>query len=760
MNYRNYTKNLLIIILINCTIVNGQQNDSSSVIMLNKLVNYNVSWKSPSKDFNGSMPIGNGDIGLNVWIEENGDLLFYIGKTDSWGDNARLLKIGKVRIKLLPAPQIPLQNFIQTLHLENSTIIIKYNDHEIKVWVDANNPVINIEILSNEEIDSFAEIELWRTKPTELPSIEVSDVMFDHNIENKQIAPTIVEPDSVFSNLDNSIGWFHYNKKSIGPSFTAKQQGLENFERLDPLLGRIFGAIITSINPKKINNNKLLSQSSKKHHFSIYVSTEHPSSSKQWTKNLKNTIAAIEKVNIDQRFENHRLWWQNFWNRSWIFVTSNNSDKKSSEETFTVTQSYILQRYINACNGRGAYPIKFNGSIFNVPYKDAPGNADYRRWGPGYWWQNIRLPYYSMCTSGDYDLMRPLFKMYVKDLFELFKYRTKLYMNIDGIFIPECIYFWGETFTESYGLTPFDQRDDKLQESRWHKYEWVSGLELTYLMLDYYEYLMDENFLKEYVLPFTNQIITFFDQFYKTENGKLKMEPSQSAETWWKCTNPMPELAGLHSILNRLIKLDKDLVDDEMKNYWQNVKQKLPDLPTHEVNKIVMLAPAEIFEEKMNIENPELYAVFPFQLINFNSENKDLAINAFIHRLDRGNWGWRQDDLFASYLSLTDTTKKYLIERSKNKNVDSRFPAFWGPNYDWTPDQTHGGVIMKTLQSMIIQNDGENIYLLPSWPEDWNVEFKLYAPYETVIEGTYNDGQLIINKVTPEYRSENIIIMK
>ena len=50
----------------------------------------NVVWTTPSKDSSGSMPIGNGDIGLNVWAEENGDILFYIGKTDAWDEQARL----------------------------------------------------------------------------------------------------------------------------------------------------------------------------------------------------------------------------------------------------------------------------------------------------------------------------------------------------------------------------------------------------------------------------------------------------------------------------------------------------------------------------------------------------------------------------------------------------------------------------------------------------------------------------------------------
>ena len=47
---------------------------------------YNVVWTSPSKDCNGSMPIGNGEMGLNVWVEPSGDLVLLCGRTDSWND--------------------------------------------------------------------------------------------------------------------------------------------------------------------------------------------------------------------------------------------------------------------------------------------------------------------------------------------------------------------------------------------------------------------------------------------------------------------------------------------------------------------------------------------------------------------------------------------------------------------------------------------------------------------------------------------------
>ncbi|MHC1767151.1 MAG: DUF5703 domain-containing protein [Verrucomicrobiia bacterium] len=47
---------------------------------------YNVVWTTPSKDSSGSMPLGNGEVGVNLWVEPDGDLLFYIARTDAWDE--------------------------------------------------------------------------------------------------------------------------------------------------------------------------------------------------------------------------------------------------------------------------------------------------------------------------------------------------------------------------------------------------------------------------------------------------------------------------------------------------------------------------------------------------------------------------------------------------------------------------------------------------------------------------------------------------
>ena len=65
---------------------------------------------------------------------------------------------------------------------------------------------------------------------------------------------------------------------------------------------------------------------------------------------------------------------------------------------------------------------------------------------------------------------------------------------------------------------------------------------------------------------------------------------------------------------------------------------------------------------------------------------------------------------------------------------------------------------MIALQEMIMQTSGHKIYLLPSWPVDWNLHFKLHAPYQTTIEGVFKDGKMELLKVIPESRRKDIEI--
>jgi len=89
------------------------------------IANYNVVWDSPSEDYNGSMPIGNGDLAANVWVEPNGDLVFLVSKSDAWSARHDLLKLGRIRVKMNPPLVVDGSKFKQELDLQTGSIWIQ-----------------------------------------------------------------------------------------------------------------------------------------------------------------------------------------------------------------------------------------------------------------------------------------------------------------------------------------------------------------------------------------------------------------------------------------------------------------------------------------------------------------------------------------------------------------------------------------------------------------------------------------------------------
>ena len=65
---------------------------------------------------------------------------------------------------------------------------------------------------------------------------------------------------------------------------------------------------------------------------------------------------------------------------------------------------------------------------------------------------------------------------------------------------------------------------------------------------------------------------------------------------------------------------------------------------------------------------------------------------------------------------------------------------------------------MIQLQEMLMQSTGNQIILFPAWPKEWDVDFKLNAPYNTTVECIFEKGEIISLKVTPESRRTDIII--
>jgi type 1 glutamine amidotransferase len=696
----------------------------------------NVVWSAPSEDAHGSMPLGNGDVSVNAWMEKTGDLVFYVGKSDAWSDSARLLKIGRVRVRFTPNPF--LNGFRQELKLRDGAVEISGSGGRLRLWVDANQPVVRLQAESAVKFTARATAEIWRTGERTLSEAESDSAREPGTIV--ELADHVVE-----DNAQRTL-WYHRNEKSIWAS-TVQGQGVTGFAGKDPLLGRTFGAMLEK-SPS----------AGTKHVISVHVLGGQPASAEEWLRELRREAAFANANGVEAAWTAHRRWWSTFWTKSWIRVGG-------TAEAETVTRGYTLERYMNACAGRGGAPIKFNGSTFVVDSrataKKPAFDADYRQWGGPYWFQNTRLLYWPMTASSDFDLMLPLFNMY-RDALPLAEARTRAYYNHAGAFFPETMYFWS-----SYAGADYTYKGDRSAKPAGYvmnpyiRYYWQGGIELVAMMLDYFDYTEDRAFLRDTLLPVATSVMEFYDQHYARANGKLAIEPAQSLETWWVARDPLPEVAGLGFVLDRLVAAKDEFIPAARREQWRRLRGELPEIPMRDGAAGRVLSPAAWFEPKRsNIENPELYAIFPYRVFGVEKPELEMARRSFAARERKGAYCWHQDDIQAAYLGLAEEAARMVAARFASSDAGSRFPAFWGPNHDYIPDMDHGGAGQSALQAMLVQAEGKKIVLLPAWPKQWDAEFKLRAPGNTTVEGVVRAGKLESLKVQPAARAKDVVQME
>ena len=717
--------------------------------VLTQLNKYNLTWDVAST--NGSMksmPLGNGDITANVWVEKDGDLMLYIGKSDTWSEATRLLKVGRVRINFSPNPFTGNVRFEQTLNLHKGEINIKVGERgntiDIKVWIDANQSVVRIETKSDKDISINCTTELMRPQPFTLTSADHPLASSFRGVIDGDVRPS--ESADVLVKKSDRIQWYHRNESSFFETILTKQNVAELIGKYpDPYLHRTFGATIMGNDMTAKNDSTLASvKEGRKFDISIYPYTAQTSTVQQWDQQLEQLIIEANKEPLNVTRKKHYIWWDQFWNRSWIFLSGDEDAEK-------VTRAYLLQRFMMACQSRGTYPAKFNGGNFTFDYKG--NNGDYRNWGPGYWYQNCRLYYWPLTASGDFDLKKPWFDMYM-NMLDLQTDITRIYYGHGGAFYPETLNFFGMYIQDDWGWN----NQGKASQTRWIRHHYSGTLEMLSEMLDYYDYTKDEAFARNYIVPFATQIIRFFDQHWSHVNQEIRFIPAGALEQFWDCLNPVDYISGLRYTIGKLNTLPPSIVDKTLLDEWNNCANSLPPLPmTADKQKIL---PAEEYGVGRNFENPECYPIFPFKLYGLERPDLNIALNTFNDRIFKQTTCWSQDVIQAPLLGLADETKEYLMKNVNALDPDIAFPAFWKPGSDYVPDLDNGGAMAMGLQNMILQNVDNKILVLPALPASWNVDFKLHAFGNTTVRVISKGADISMMEVFPSKRKQDIIYKK
>ena len=736
--------------------------------------NYNQVWETQSANSSESMPLGGGDIGANVWVEK-GNLYFYFSRSGTFDENNQLLKLGRIKVTLTPNPFKDNLGFRQELVLKDGCVKIIQNGTQIKLWVDVFHPIIHLDLKSKTPLTMKASYETWRHLNRVLRGKE-------NNANSYKWAPqpeVITFKDSV-SFVQNGVQFYHHNREQTVFDVAVKQQKMEAVKNqmLNPLQGLIFGGFMqgSQMKPEATYLSKyqdtdckgysLVSvKPSKKQSLTVNLHTDQSVEINQWESALVHQVK--EGIQNTKKSEQKTIsWWNRFWDRSFILTQKTGEIPKDS--VYQMGQNYQLFRYMLGCNAYGKYPTKFNGGLFTYDpvFTNASLNftPDFRNWGGGTMTaQNQRLVYFPMLKSGDYDMMKSQLDYYLS-LQKNAELRSEVYWKHKGASFTEQLENFGLPNPAEYAWKRPENFDPGVEYNAWLEYQWDTVLEFCQMMLLQKEYTNEA--ITKYK-PFIMSCLRFFDEHYQylaknrgikglDSNGNLILYPGSAAETYKMANNATSTIAALRVVTEGLL---KNTEDKEEKEYLLSFYKRIPPLNYILEDSHKMLIPAKSWERINNVEVPQLYPVFPWGIYAIGKPDLQVALNTWKFDTDaikfRSHVGWKQDNIFSACLGLTQEAAKY--NKLKMANSERRFPAFWGPGFDWTPDHNWGGAGMIGMQEMLLQETEGKLFLFPAWPKEWDVHFKLHASQNTTIEVELQNGIYKIINVFPPERGKDII---
>lgn len=743
------------------------------------LASHQVDWDKPGLLPRDGMPLpGVGGAGANVWFAQ-GELRLYLSHNGAYDAEEVLRKIGALRIRVDGLDLTEPRKFTQSLRLADGTLVVKAStpdgvDVEHRLWFAAETLVIETRCSRAAALEvAFGS---WRANPA-------------------------ARGDDQVDLAEGVLVYTHRNGPSRRTRQLASEQGVDATKVESPASDRIYGCAIVGRagigwrrpvearwTPPSWQGHEWSGSTpaAREHVLAITLGAARKADPETWVSRSR-TVADPEVTPSVRRTAEQR--WEEFWARSFVFVQPK---ANATDPRFQVGRNYNLRRFMDACNQRGEFPLRPNGGIYTVeesppqlrvppfaPALDLPAtprppalDPDWRRGGQAFAGQSLRWTGWPCGADGDSDLREPLLRFY-RDRLPAAQARAKA-LGAEGAVYPERL--------SLAGLADGGATAGGLARAPELSHHFSSGFEHAWMAVRAAQ-LNGRDIRPD--LPWILGQLRFIDTFHGARQPKVAtraapgapvasrmvISPANALSAASGAANPAELVAALHALVPTLA--DRPEVGEKDKSWLRELQARLPALPRIDRGGTAVLAIAERWNRLHEpADTPELHALWPYRIVGRSlPETADLALATW----EKAGLAWggrverpeRRSDFsgsaslaYAAALGLADESARRALAKLSDASSPFRFTGFAGPGREWVPDLTWSGSGRAGLQEMLLDGEpgeGGRILLLPAWPRDWDVTFRLRAHGNTRVTCVVESGKIARLIVDPPSRLADVV---
>ena len=491
--------------------------------------------------------------------------------------------------------------------------------------------------------------------------------------------------------------------------------------------------------------------------------------------------------------ERHRRWWRDFQGRTFVRIES--PDGRGEQ----ASRDRELFLYHMASTSRGAFPPKWNGSVFLT-------DGDARDWGAQFWLWPTEMLYWPLHAADADDLTEPFFEMYRQALPAMTNAARQRW-NAAGLFLPEVMPFDGPTelpedVVAEYSAIFLDGRPNTGISPRLAAacgydlhlstllyaadkypgtYSWIShlassGAELAVHAWWRYRHTGDEAWLRSHAYPLLRGVAEFYRSLARRdEDGRWHIHGTNAHEDFWGVTDSIMDLAAIRGTLPLAIRASEILATDaDLRGEWKAFLAELAPYPLGADPRAKALTGAALADDAWaagyknavdgshNSEDVQLTPIFPFE--DWTLETDDAALAAVARRtlalvprhravLNGGGLNTAIRSPIAAVRAGAGAGEELpaILERYRAAFVPlaNGFSLFEQitPGYQ-AHSIEHLGLLTMVLQEALLQSvsprpgEPEVIRVFPAWPRAWDAEFRLLARGGFVVTAAIRGGEV------------------